>query len=143
MGLGKDLFTDEEAEAQRAQQAADTPDPRQSRRLPFSLPPLLTLASAICLHSGASPSARILKGVVRVGLLGKGLLLQGDRSVQLILLCSQKPTRALLQRVTGQLPQQLRVRAAASRRWGGVGLPASLPQGPSGPLTGMTSLRRV
>ncbi|XP_045686888.1 zinc finger RNA-binding protein 2 isoform X5 [Phyllostomus hastatus] len=58
-------------------------------------------------HSGASPSARVLKGVVRVGLLGKGLLLQGDRNVQLILLCSQKPTRALLQRVTEQLPQRL------------------------------------
>ncbi|KAM5308960.1 zinc finger RNA-binding protein 2 isoform 2-T2 [Glossophaga mutica] len=58
-------------------------------------------------HSGASPSARVLKGVVRVGLLGKGLLLRGDRNVQLILLCSQKPTCALLQRVTEQLPQQL------------------------------------
>ncbi|XP_036898439.1 zinc finger RNA-binding protein 2 isoform X3 [Sturnira hondurensis] len=58
-------------------------------------------------HSGASPSARVLKGVVRVGLLGKGLLLRGDRDVQLTLLCSQKPTRALLQRVTEQLPQQL------------------------------------
>ncbi|XP_054434065.1 zinc finger RNA-binding protein 2, partial [Pteronotus mesoamericanus] len=57
--------------------------------------------------SGASPSARILKGVVRVGLLGKGLLLRGDRNVQLVLLCSQKPTRALLQRVTEQLPRQL------------------------------------
>ncbi|XP_037021184.2 zinc finger RNA-binding protein 2 [Artibeus jamaicensis] len=58
-------------------------------------------------HSSASPSARVLKGVVRVGLLGKGLLLRGDRDVQLTLLCSQKPTHALLQRVTEQLPQQL------------------------------------
>uniref|UniRef100_A0A8C0CRJ5 Zinc finger RNA binding protein 2 n=1 Tax=Balaenoptera musculus TaxID=9771 RepID=A0A8C0CRJ5_BALMU len=53
------------------------------------------------------PSARILKGVMRVGLLAKGLLLRGDRAVQLILLCSQKPTRALLRRVTEQLPLQL------------------------------------
>uniref|UniRef100_A0A8C6AL37 Zinc finger RNA binding protein 2 n=1 Tax=Monodon monoceros TaxID=40151 RepID=A0A8C6AL37_MONMO len=56
------------------------------------------------------PSARILKGVMRVGLLAKGLLLRGDRAVQLILLCSQKPSRALLRRVTEQLPLQLPVR---------------------------------
>lgn len=48
---------------------------------------------------------------MRVGLLAKGLLLRGDRTVQLILLCSQKPTRALLRRVAEQLPQQLQVRA--------------------------------
>nr|XP_025716833.1 zinc finger RNA-binding protein 2 [Callorhinus ursinus] len=58
-------------------------------------------------HSGGLSSARILKGVMRVGLLAKGLLLRGDRTVQLALLCSQKPTRALLRRVSEQLPQQL------------------------------------
>ncbi|XP_060001579.1 zinc finger RNA-binding protein 2 isoform X4 [Lagenorhynchus albirostris] len=57
--------------------------------------------------SRPGPSARILKGVMRVGLLAKGLLLRGDRAVQLILLCSQKPSRALLRRVTEQLPLQL------------------------------------
>uniref|UniRef100_A0A8C3YJ23 Zinc finger RNA binding protein 2 n=1 Tax=Catagonus wagneri TaxID=51154 RepID=A0A8C3YJ23_9CETA len=59
-------------------------------------------------EDSASPdsSSRILKGVMRVGLLAKGLLLRGDRAVQLILLCSQKPTRALLHRVTEQLPRQ-------------------------------------
>ncbi|KAF4014769.1 hypothetical protein G4228_006806, partial [Cervus hanglu yarkandensis] len=59
--------------------------------------------------SHPSPSARILKGVMRVGLLAKGLLLRGDRAVQLILLCSQKPTRALQRRVAEQLPLQLPV----------------------------------
>ncbi|XP_055287401.1 zinc finger RNA-binding protein 2 [Moschus berezovskii] len=59
--------------------------------------------------SRPSPSARILKGVMRVGLLAKGLLLRGDRAVQLILLCSQKPTRALQRRVAEQLPLQLPV----------------------------------
>ncbi|KAI4541506.1 hypothetical protein MG293_008648 [Ovis ammon polii] len=59
--------------------------------------------------SGPSPSARILKGVMRVGLLAKGLLLRGDRAVQLILLCSQKPTHALQRRVAEQLPLQLPV----------------------------------
>ncbi|KAB1259042.1 Zinc finger RNA-binding protein 2 [Camelus dromedarius] len=58
-------------------------------------------------HSCPGPSARILKGVMRVGLLAKGLLLRGDRTVQLILLCSQKPTRTLLRRVAEQLPRQL------------------------------------
>uniref|UniRef100_A0A8C7AMG7 Zinc finger RNA binding protein 2 n=1 Tax=Neovison vison TaxID=452646 RepID=A0A8C7AMG7_NEOVI len=56
---------------------------------------------------GGSPSARVLKGVMRVGLLAKGLLLRGDRKVRLTLLCSQKPTRALLQRISEHLPQQL------------------------------------
>ncbi|KAM8764530.1 zinc finger RNA-binding protein 2 [Rhynchonycteris naso] len=60
-------------------------------------------------HSGVNCSVRILKGVMRVGILAKGLLLRGDRTVQLILLCSQKPTCSLLQRVTEQLPQQLQV----------------------------------
>uniref|UniRef100_A0A8C0QIX3 DZF domain-containing protein n=3 Tax=Canis lupus familiaris TaxID=9615 RepID=A0A8C0QIX3_CANLF len=58
-------------------------------------------------HSGGSSSARVLKGVMRVGLLAKGLLLRGDRTVQLTLLCSQKPTRALLRRISEQLPRQL------------------------------------
>ncbi|XP_006898019.1 PREDICTED: zinc finger RNA-binding protein 2 [Elephantulus edwardii] len=57
----------------------------------------------------ASPSSRVLKGVMRVGLLAKGLLLRGDRHVRLILLCSEKPTRALLHKITERLPQQLLV----------------------------------
>ncbi|XP_054549029.1 zinc finger RNA-binding protein 2 [Talpa occidentalis] len=60
-------------------------------------------------RSGLNPSTRILKGVMRVGVLAKGLLLRGDRKVQLILLCSQKPTHTLLRRVAEQLPQQLLV----------------------------------
>ncbi|XP_012584870.1 PREDICTED: zinc finger RNA-binding protein 2 [Condylura cristata] len=60
-------------------------------------------------RSGLNPSTRILKGVMRVGLLAKGLLLRGDRKVRLILLCSQKPTHTLLRRVAEQLPQQLLV----------------------------------
>jgi zinc finger RNA-binding protein len=42
---------------------------------------------------------RALKGVMRVGLLAKGLLLKGDTDVQLIVLCAQKPTKSLLGRV--------------------------------------------
>lgn len=51
---------------------------------------------------------RILKGVMRVGLLAKGLLLQGDNSVQLVVLCAEKPTTSLLKRVTTELPKQLK-----------------------------------
>uniref|UniRef100_A0A3B3Y2K9 Zinc finger RNA-binding protein n=1 Tax=Poecilia mexicana TaxID=48701 RepID=A0A3B3Y2K9_9TELE len=35
---------------------------------------------------------RLLKGVMRVGVLAKGLLLRGDKNVNLVLLCSDKPT---------------------------------------------------
>lgn len=42
---------------------------------------------------------RALKGVMRVGLLAKGILLKGDTDVQLIVLCAQKPTKMLLERV--------------------------------------------
>ncbi|KAM6167736.1 zinc finger RNA-binding protein 2 [Erethizon dorsatum] len=52
-------------------------------------------------------SPRILKGVMRVGILAKGLVLRGDRNVRLTLLCSQKPTHALLCRIVARLPQQL------------------------------------
>ncbi|XP_041912452.1 zinc finger RNA-binding protein isoform X1 [Alosa sapidissima] len=53
------------------------------------------------------PQARMLKGVMRVGILAKGLLLHGDRNVQLILLAAKKPTCSLLKTVAEQLPSQL------------------------------------
>lgn len=37
-----------------------------------------------------------------------GLLLQGDKSVQLVVLCAEKPTLALLKRVSMELPTQLK-----------------------------------
>ena len=52
---------------------------------------------------------RMLKGVMRVGILAKGLLLRGDNNVQLVVLCGDKPTRTLLDRVADNLPQQLAV----------------------------------
>lgn len=52
---------------------------------------------------------RMLKGVMRVGILAKGLLLRGDASVQLVVLCGDKPTRTLLDRVADNLPKQLAV----------------------------------
>ena len=52
---------------------------------------------------------RILKGVMRVGVLAKGLLLHGDLNVHLVVLCSEKPTRTLLERVADGLPKQFAV----------------------------------
>lgn len=52
---------------------------------------------------------RVLKGVMRVGVLAKGLLLHGDLEVQLVVLCSEKPTRSLLEKVAEHLPRQLQV----------------------------------
>ncbi len=51
----------------------------------------------------------MLKGVMRVGLLAKGLLLKGDRIVQLVVLCSQPPTYQLLDTVAKVLPAHLTV----------------------------------
>ncbi|XP_023932605.1 zinc finger RNA-binding protein-like, partial [Lingula anatina] len=50
---------------------------------------------------------RALKGVMRVGVLAKGLLLRGNLNVQLVVLCSEKPTRTLLERVADVLPKQM------------------------------------
>ncbi|XP_031610087.1 interleukin enhancer-binding factor 3-like [Oreochromis aureus] len=51
--------------------------------------------------------ARVLRGVMRVGLVAKGLLLKGDKNVELVLLCSNKPTVALLKQVAEKLSAQL------------------------------------
>lgn len=61
------------------------------------------------LDSNENP-ARLLKGVMRVGILAKGLLLRGDRNVQLILLTAKKPTISLLKNIAKQLPKELEVR---------------------------------
>ena len=50
---------------------------------------------------------RLLNGVMRVGVLAKGLLLKGDSQIQLVLLCSKHPTVELLQRVVASLPAHL------------------------------------
>lgn len=52
-------------------------------------------------------SGRLLKGVMRVGILAKGLLLRGDRNVELILLTAKKPTISLLKNIAKQLPKEL------------------------------------
>ncbi|XP_075467430.1 zinc finger RNA-binding protein 2 isoform X2 [Ascaphus truei] len=56
---------------------------------------------------GKPAATRLLRGVMRVGILAKGLLLRGDCNVHLILLCSDKPSRSLLQRIAELLPEKL------------------------------------
>ncbi|XP_071260479.1 zinc finger RNA-binding protein-like isoform X7 [Salvelinus alpinus] len=56
-----------------------------------------------------TPQDRALKGVMRVGVLAKGLLLCGDNNVNLVLLCSEKPTKNMLSRIVEHLPKQLTV----------------------------------
>ena len=46
---------------------------------------------------------------MRVGVLAKGLLLHGDLNVNLVVLCSEKPTRTMLEQVADALPKQLAV----------------------------------
>ncbi|XP_014672239.1 PREDICTED: zinc finger RNA-binding protein-like isoform X2 [Priapulus caudatus] len=50
---------------------------------------------------------RALKGVMRVGVLAKGLVLHGCLDVELILLCGEKPNKSLLSRVAKLLPEKL------------------------------------
>ncbi|XP_076331908.1 zinc finger RNA-binding protein-like isoform X2 [Tachypleus tridentatus] len=53
--------------------------------------------------------SRVLKGVMRIGVLAKGLILTGDLNVQLVVMCTEKPTRTLLEQVADNLPKQLKV----------------------------------
>lgn len=52
---------------------------------------------------------RTLRGVMRVGLVAKGLLLKGDLDLELVLLCKEKPTIGLLEKVADNLSTQLAV----------------------------------
>lgn len=52
---------------------------------------------------------RTLKGVMRVGLLAKGLLLRGDTDVKLIVVCTKYPTKQLLERVHKSFVQKIEV----------------------------------
>ncbi|XP_035641099.1 spermatid perinuclear RNA-binding protein-like isoform X1 [Oncorhynchus keta] len=52
-------------------------------------------------------NASILCGVMRVGLVAKGLLVKGDMDLELVLMCRDKPTKLLLYTVGNNLPVQL------------------------------------
>lgn len=69
---------------------------------------LMSCVVFFLLISAENP-ARLLKGVMRVGILAKGLLLRGDRNVELVLLTAKKPTISLLKSIAQQLPKELSV----------------------------------
>lgn len=69
--------------------------------------PAVTTADPDGDEKGTENSGRLLKGVMRVGILAKGLLLRGDRNVELILLTAKKPTISLLENIAKQLPNEL------------------------------------
>ncbi|XP_063327355.1 interleukin enhancer-binding factor 3 homolog isoform X1 [Pelmatolapia mariae] len=54
-------------------------------------------------------ATRSLRGVMRVGLVAKGLLLKGDLDLELVLLCKDKPTINLLKKVSENLVTQLKL----------------------------------
>ncbi len=70
-----------------------------------------TTAATTTTSDDKATADRLLKGVMRVGVLAKGLLLKGDSRIQLVLLCSQHPTVELLQRIVAALPKQLNTEA--------------------------------
>ncbi|KAM9465222.1 spermatid perinuclear RNA-binding protein-like isoform 3-T3 [Salvelinus alpinus] len=57
--------------------------------------------------STKTQSVSILCGVMRVGLVAKGLLVKGDMDLELVLMCRDKPTKLLLYTVSANLPLQL------------------------------------
>ena len=66
-------------------------------------------AAATTDAAATAEGMRELKGVMRVGLLAKGLLLHGDLELQLVVLCQNRPTRSLLLFLAEKLPEELAV----------------------------------
>lgn len=51
----------------------------------------------------------VLCGVMRIGLVAKGLLIKDDMDLELVLMCKEKPTKTLLCTVCDNLPLQIEV----------------------------------
>ena len=60
-------------------------------------------------HKKPEPVERLLKAVLRIGALAKGLWLKGHLSVELVLMCNNKPTKGMINRVAEHLPGCLKV----------------------------------
>lgn len=70
----------------------------------------LCVVSTLSFQSDPKDQAtRSLRGVMRVGLVAKGLLLKGDLDLELVLLCKEKPNTNLLKKVSDNLLAQLKV----------------------------------
>ncbi|KAI1904785.1 hypothetical protein AGOR_G00009260 [Albula goreensis] len=57
--------------------------------------------------STKEPSGGVLCGVMRIGLVAKGLLIKEDMDLELVLMCREKPTETLLCTVCDNLPLQI------------------------------------
>ncbi|XP_015273930.1 PREDICTED: spermatid perinuclear RNA-binding protein isoform X2 [Gekko japonicus] len=57
--------------------------------------------------SGKDQGSRVLCGVMRIGLVAKGLLIKDDMDLELVLMCQEKPTETLLSLVKDNLPIQI------------------------------------
>ncbi|XP_023992389.2 spermatid perinuclear RNA-binding protein-like [Salvelinus sp. IW2-2015] len=55
----------------------------------------------------SEPSGGVLCGVMRIGLVAKGLLIKQDMDLELVLMCREKPTETLLCTVCDNLPLQI------------------------------------
>ncbi|KAM6430963.1 spermatid perinuclear RNA-binding protein isoform 2-T4 [Liasis olivaceus] len=58
-------------------------------------------------RSSKDQGGRILCGVMRIGLVAKGLLIKDDMDLELVLMCKEKPTETLLSLVKDNLPVQI------------------------------------
>jgi len=56
---------------------------------------------------GDDIETRVLKGCVRIGYLANGLLLAGDKHVEMLVFCTDKPTLYMLQNVKSKFEQHL------------------------------------
>ncbi|XP_046871969.1 spermatid perinuclear RNA-binding protein isoform X2 [Hypomesus transpacificus] len=82
---------------------------------PPETPPPPTSSDAVPSEEPTGPATKpskackgsVLCGVMRVGLVAKGLLIRGDLDLELVLMCRQKPTKVLLYTISGNLPLQI------------------------------------
>ncbi|XP_040178670.1 spermatid perinuclear RNA-binding protein isoform X4 [Rana temporaria] len=58
-------------------------------------------------NTSKDESGRVLCGVMRIGLVAKGLLIKEDMDLELVLMCKEKPTESLLVTVRENLPLQI------------------------------------
>lgn len=70
---------------------------------------------SLCLKSREPGGGGVLCGVMRIGLVAKGLLIKGDMDLELVLMCRDKPTQTLLDTVCLNLPTQIEVRDTLGR----------------------------
>ena len=68
---------------------------------------LKTISDKFVEEADSGSTEREVTGVARVGDLAKTLCLRGDRKVELVVLCSHRPTTSLLQTITAALTTSL------------------------------------